>query len=139
MVTALTYEIHTEKEDFDLTPGQNLTWNWGISQFLPLRKDQTLLLEAGVTGYSSWQITDDSGSDPRNTGVRDQVHAVGAAGPDLRAVGRLTERALLWRVRSPGPVPGAGVRLQCGQEVLATPATRAQEENIECLKYRGAP
>ena len=40
VVTALTYEIHTDKEDFDLTPGQNLTWNWGISQFLPLRKDQ---------------------------------------------------------------------------------------------------
>jgi hypothetical protein len=77
VVTALTYEIHGNKEDFDLTPGQNFTWNWGISQFLPLRKDQTLLLEAGVTGYSSWQITDDSGSDPRNTGVRDQVHAVG--------------------------------------------------------------
>jgi hypothetical protein len=77
VVTALTYEIHTEKEDFDLTPGQNLTWNWGLSQFLPLSKDQKLLLEAGVTGYSSWQITDDSGNDPRNTGVKDQVHAVG--------------------------------------------------------------
>ena len=30
------------------------------------------------------------------------------------------ERALLWRVRGPGPVPGAGGWLQCGQEVLAT-------------------
>jgi hypothetical protein len=73
----LTYELHSDKEDFDLTPGQNLTLNWGISQFLPLRKDQKLLLEAGVTGYSSWQIADDSGSDARNPSVHDEVHAVG--------------------------------------------------------------
>jgi hypothetical protein len=77
VLAALTYEIHGDKEDFDLKPGQNLTLNWGISQFLPLRRDQKLLLEAGVTGYSSWQITDDSGSDARNPDVHDEVHAVG--------------------------------------------------------------
>jgi hypothetical protein len=77
VVAALTYEIHGDKEDFDLTPGQNLTLNWGISQFLPLQKDQKLLLEVGLTGYSSWQITDDSGSDASNPNVHDQVHAVG--------------------------------------------------------------
>jgi hypothetical protein len=77
VLTALTYEIHGDKEDFDLTPGQNLTWNWGISQFLPLHKDQHLLLEAGLTGYSSWQITDDAGRDARNPSVHDEVHAVG--------------------------------------------------------------
>ena len=48
VLAALTYEIHGDKEDFDLTPGQNLTWNWGISQFLPLQKDQKLLLEVGA-------------------------------------------------------------------------------------------
>jgi hypothetical protein len=31
VLAALTYEIHGDKEDFDLTPGQNLTLNWGIS------------------------------------------------------------------------------------------------------------
>ena len=77
VLTALTYEIHGNKEDFDLTPGQTLTWEWGISQFLPLRQDQTLLLEAGLAGYSSWQLTDDSGSDARTPNVHDQVHAVG--------------------------------------------------------------
>lgn len=76
VLTALTYEIHGDKQDFDLTPGQNLTLNWGISQFLPLSKDQKLLLEAGLTGYSSWQITEDSGSDATND-VHDEVHAVG--------------------------------------------------------------
>jgi len=75
VTTALTYEIHGKKDGFDLTPGQNLTFNWGISQFLPLKKDMTLLLEVGPAGYDSWQITDDSGSAANNT--RDQVHAVG--------------------------------------------------------------
>jgi hypothetical protein len=77
VVAVLTYEIHGDKQDFDLRPGQNLTLNWGISQFLPLRQDQQLLLEVGLTGYSSWQITDDSGSDARTPSVHDQVHAVG--------------------------------------------------------------
>jgi hypothetical protein len=75
VITALTYETHGEKRDFDVTPGDNLTLNWGISQFLPLKEDMTLLLEVGPAGYDTWQITDDSGSDAGNT--RDQVHAVG--------------------------------------------------------------
>ncbi|WP_367870944.1 transporter [Luteolibacter sp. Populi] len=75
--TALTYEVHGEKDDFDLRPGQNLTLNWGVSQFLPLSKDQQLLLEVGPAGYSSWQITDDSGSDAATFPVKDSVHAVG--------------------------------------------------------------
>jgi hypothetical protein len=41
---ALTYEIHGKKEDFDLTPGQNLTLNWGVSEYLPLSKEDSLLL-----------------------------------------------------------------------------------------------
>jgi len=77
IVAALTYEIHGNKLDFDLTPGQDLTLNWGVSQYLPLVADQSLLLELGVAGYDSWQITDDSGSDARNPSVHDQVHAVG--------------------------------------------------------------
>src|SRR6266545_2800595 len=75
VVAALTYETNGKKEDFDLTPGDNLTLNWGISQFLPLRKDMRLLLEVGPAGYDTWQITHDSGSAATNT--LDQVHAVG--------------------------------------------------------------
>lgn len=74
---ALTYGIPQSKEGFDFRAGQNLTLNWGISQYLPLKKDQTLLLEVGPAGYDSWQITDDSGSAAKNPGVHDQVHAVG--------------------------------------------------------------
>jgi len=73
----LTWEIHRKKRNFDLTPGQNLTWNWGLSEYLPLTKDQNLLLEAGPTGYSSFQVSNDSGTDATNAGVHDSVHAVG--------------------------------------------------------------
>ena len=75
VATALTYETNGKKQDFDLTPGDNLTFNWGLSQFLPLKQDQTLLLEVGPAGYDTWQITDDTGSIATN--VRDEVHAVG--------------------------------------------------------------
>ena len=77
VVGALTYEISDEKDDFDLTPGDVLSLNWGVSQYLPLREDQTLLLELGLTGYSSWQVSNDSGADAANAPVKDEVHAVG--------------------------------------------------------------
>jgi len=73
----LTWEIHRKKRNFDLTPGQNLTWSWGLSEYLPLTKDENLLLEAGPTGYSSFQVSNDSGTDATNAGVHDSVHAVG--------------------------------------------------------------
>jgi hypothetical protein len=73
----LTYEINQDKKDFDLTPGQRLTFNWGVSQFLPLNEAHTMLMDVGVKGYDSWQITDDSGRDATNPGVHDKVHAVG--------------------------------------------------------------
>ena len=77
VTASLVHEIHGEKEDFNSTHGQDLTLNWGISQFLPLMKDKSLLLEVGPAGYSSWQITDDSGSDAKNPSVHSQVHAAG--------------------------------------------------------------
>jgi len=73
---ALTYEIHSEKEDFHLTPGQDLSLNWGISQYLPLTKDQKWLVELGPAGYDQFQVTSDSGQNAQN-GVLDQVHGAG--------------------------------------------------------------
>ncbi len=73
----LTWEIHRQKRNFDLTPGQNLTWNWGMSQFLPLKKDQSVLLEVGPAGYSSFQVSNDSGADAQNPGLHDSAHAAG--------------------------------------------------------------
>ncbi len=77
VATALTYEINQNKQDFDLTPGQNLTFNYGLSQYLPLTDDHKLILDIGPAGYSSWQITDDTGSDATNPSDHMQVHGVG--------------------------------------------------------------
>jgi hypothetical protein len=75
LVMAMTYEIHTNKQDVDITPGSNFSLNYGVSQFLPAGPG---LLELGVLGYSQWQVTDDDGADARNQDVHDQVHAIGA-------------------------------------------------------------
>jgi len=72
-----TYEINGNKRDFDLTPGAYFTWNWGLSQYLPLTKNQHLILEVGPCGYSQWQVSDDTGSDVRDPGVHDRAHAAG--------------------------------------------------------------
>jgi len=77
VTAAVTYEINGDKEDFDYTPGQRLTLNWGVSQYLPLTGDKSVMAEIGPAGYSHWQITDDSGSDATSD-VHDQTHAVGA-------------------------------------------------------------
>jgi hypothetical protein len=75
VTAALTYETNTEKQGFDLTPGDVLTLNWGISQILPLTADHKFLLEVGPAGYDSWQITTDGGR--LSNHVKDQVHAAG--------------------------------------------------------------
>jgi hypothetical protein len=71
-----TYEINHEKEDYDLTSGNDFTLNWGVSQYLPLKKDHTLLAELGIAGYDQWQTTEDTGSDSR--GGEDNAHAAGS-------------------------------------------------------------
>lgn len=71
-----TYEYHAEKEDFDVQPGENVTLNWGVSQFIPLTSDQHLLLEIGPAGWNGWQVSADSGSDAIDT-KRDRTHAAG--------------------------------------------------------------
>jgi hypothetical protein len=76
VVGVATYEHHSEKKDFDLQPGDNLTLNWGISQFIPLERNQQLLLEIGPAGYQGWQISNDRGADARSDS-HDRVHAVG--------------------------------------------------------------
>lgn len=74
---ALTWEIHRKKRGFDITPGQNLTYNWGLTQFLPINKDKSLLAEVGPIGYNSLQVTNDSGTAALNPALHDRVHAVG--------------------------------------------------------------
>lgn len=66
------YETHCEKIHSDVTPGDNFHFEWGVGKVI----DRTL--EAGVAGYSQWQVTSDSGSDVTwSKSVHDRVHAVG--------------------------------------------------------------
>lgn len=74
---AVTGEVNGEKEGIDIIPGSHVSWNWGISQYLPLTQDKTVLLEIGPIGYSQWQVSDDRGRAARNPSVHDQVHAAG--------------------------------------------------------------
>ncbi len=73
----LTYEYNGKKQDFEDKPGQMLTLNWGISQYLPFCPDHKLLLEVGPAGYDTWQITDSTGGDAVFPNSRSQVHGVG--------------------------------------------------------------
>jgi len=66
-----TWEWHGEKKDDDVEPGQNLTIQYGISQYLHER------FEIGISGYHQWQITEDSGNAAVNTDIKDRVSAVG--------------------------------------------------------------
>lgn len=77
VVGAVTYENNSRQQGISVTPGQHLTLNWGISQYLPITKDQKLLAEIGPAGYDDWQITNDYGSGASNTTVHNQVHAAG--------------------------------------------------------------
>ncbi|MEZ5446915.1 MAG: transporter [Gammaproteobacteria bacterium] len=77
-----TYELPMEKDGEDLTPGDRFTLNWGVSQYLPLRKDMSIVAELGIRGYSQWQIQEDSGADvPQIRNVQlnaeDQIHSAG--------------------------------------------------------------
>ncbi len=73
-----TYEINSEIDDVNITPGDRLTLDYGVSQLLPINEDETQLLELGIAGYSQWQTEKDSGSDVRKRlNVKDQIYGIG--------------------------------------------------------------
>jgi len=61
------YEIHHEHEDFNITPGNTWTLEWGLG------KSVTKTVELGVVGYYQAQMTED---DP-DSGAKDHVVAIG--------------------------------------------------------------
>lgn len=62
------YEINTKQKETDITPGDHFHFEWGIGKDF---KDWT----AGIAGYASWQVTDDSG--PNASKKRTNAFAVG--------------------------------------------------------------
>ncbi len=67
---ASTWEWHSKKIDVDVQPGQNVTLEYGLGQYLHER------LEVGFGGYTQWQVTDDSGNSATNKDRHDRVSAV---------------------------------------------------------------
>ena len=66
------YEINSEKDSLDITPGNDFHFEWGIGKTL------AKLWDVGVAGYCHWQVTDDSGSDVTwEKSVHDRVYALG--------------------------------------------------------------
>ena len=69
------YEIHMEHQDFDITPGNTYTVEWGISKSLKP------MLDVGVVGYWQQQTTEDSGA-----GASDKLDRVVGIGPEVSGV-----------------------------------------------------
>ena len=68
----MRYEMHSEKRDADVTPGDNFLFEWGVSKAL------AGIWDVGLTGYCSWQVEDDSGTDVTwDRDVHDRAFAVG--------------------------------------------------------------
>jgi hypothetical protein len=63
------YEIHSDMEDLDLTPGDDFHFEWGIA------RNFAKLYDVGITGYAQWQVTEDSGDDAND--IKDQVFGIG--------------------------------------------------------------
>lgn len=66
------YEIHTEQEDTDITPGNTLSLEAGLAKAL------APTFEVGVVGYYQQQTTEDDGD-----GASDDLERVLAVGPEV--------------------------------------------------------
>lgn len=64
------YEIHNEKDDKKVTPGDNFEFEWGIGR--TFKK----VLDVGISGYCQWQVRDDEGVD-RDSDAHDKAYAIG--------------------------------------------------------------
>ncbi len=65
------YEIHSDREYDDFTPGDDFHFEWGIG------KSFARIWEAGFAGYCQWQVNDDKGNNAAPGNVHDRVYAVG--------------------------------------------------------------
>jgi len=66
------YETHSEKDETDVTLGDDFHFEWGIGKTL------ARIWDVGLAGYCHWQVSDDSGSDVGwDKSVHDRVYAIG--------------------------------------------------------------
>ena len=62
MNLATNLELHGTMRETNIIPGQAFTQEWGIGQLIPIKKDLSKLLQAGVIGYDQWQVTANQGA-----------------------------------------------------------------------------
>lgn len=66
-----TYEWNSKIIDENVQPGQTMTIEYGVGQYVHPR------VEIGLTGYNQWQVTDDSGSAATDKNAKDTISGVG--------------------------------------------------------------
>ncbi|KAB2935985.1 MAG: transporter [Candidatus Contendobacter sp.] len=65
------YEFHGKREDVDITPGRDISVEWGVGKSFGT-------LTVGVSGYAQWQVTSDTGADiSYDASVHDRVFGIG--------------------------------------------------------------
>ena len=75
------YEFHTTQSGTNIHPGQTFDLDYSLTQILPLKKNEQILLQFGLIGYGSWQTSNNSGTgvNPADPGHY-KVNALGGAG-----------------------------------------------------------
>lgn len=69
------YEVNSKRSEVDVRAGDNFSFEWGLGKtVLPLT-------DFGVSGYCSWQTTEDSGRDAVTPKVLDRAFGIG---PELQ-------------------------------------------------------
>ena len=72
LVVRPTYEWNSRKIDEDVTPGQTITFEYGVSQYVHPRA------EIAVLGYNQLQLMGEHGSEATNKGVQSYTAGIGA-------------------------------------------------------------
>lgn len=71
-VANLGYEINQKQRSTDVTPGQNIALEYGVSHYFTPR------FEVGLSGYSMFQVTRDHGGKIYGNAPNSYVHAIGS-------------------------------------------------------------
>ncbi len=74
------FEIHTEQRNSEFRPGHDFGFEWGVGKTFP---GSDFITEAGVVGYSQWQLTDDRGHPLEGPGMDGTGQSVHALGPEV--------------------------------------------------------
>lgn len=72
----ITAEFNGKQRHTNITNANFLTWNWGLSQYVPLDKQLRYLTEFGVMGCVERQLSDSSGPNV-NTSKREKMNGIG--------------------------------------------------------------